>query len=312
METRAHHVIIGLFTVVAVIAALLFALWLGRPSADRNYDYYIIGFTRAVGGLSVGSSVEYSGIPVGEVIDLSLDPEDPRRVRAFVRVYDDTPVNQDTKASLALANITGAMKIQLYGGTPESPRLEGSIQDPPVITAEPSPIGAVLETGEGLILSISELLVSANQLLSEQNIERVSQTLVNLEQTTGVIAGQSQDIGEALSQFASLTEEANTALEEITQLARNTNVALNDEERGLLTQAGESIAALERASERLDQLLADNQGALNSGMQGFEELGPALTELRNTLSNLNRITQSLEENPRDFLFRGEEAREFEP
>lgn len=30
METRAHHVLIGLFTVLVVGGALLFALWLGK------------------------------------------------------------------------------------------------------------------------------------------------------------------------------------------------------------------------------------------------------------------------------------------
>lgn len=42
METRAHHVLIGLFTVLAVGGALLFALWLGKSSMDREYNYYEI------------------------------------------------------------------------------------------------------------------------------------------------------------------------------------------------------------------------------------------------------------------------------
>ncbi len=36
METRAHHVLIGLFTVLVVGAALMFALWLGKSDADRQ------------------------------------------------------------------------------------------------------------------------------------------------------------------------------------------------------------------------------------------------------------------------------------
>ena len=56
METRAHHVLIGLFTVLAVGGALLFALWLGKSSMDREYNYYEISFNRAVSGLSNGSA----------------------------------------------------------------------------------------------------------------------------------------------------------------------------------------------------------------------------------------------------------------
>lgn len=311
METRAHHVIIGLFTVLAVAGILLFALWLGKP-ASEGYGYYIIGFTRAVSGLSVGSRVEYSGIRVGEVVKLSLGPEDPSRVRALIRVAEDTPVNADTQADLALANISGAMKIQLYGGTPESPRIDGDIDDPPLIMAEASSIGAVLESGEGLVTSVGELLERANELLSAQNLERVRQTLEHLEQSTRVISQQRDDISQGIKQFARLSAEANTALEEITRLARNTDAALNHEERGLLSQAGESVTALAGASNQLEELLAQNEDALNSGMQGVGELGPALEELRTTLGNLNRITRRLEENPSGFLFRGEEMQEFEP
>ena len=36
MEPKAHHVIIGFFTLAAVSAALLFALWLGKSSAHNR------------------------------------------------------------------------------------------------------------------------------------------------------------------------------------------------------------------------------------------------------------------------------------
>ena len=70
METRAHHVLIGLFTVLAVGCALLFALWMGKSSVDSEFKLYDVVFTEAVSGLSVGSTVQYSGIKVGDVIRL--------------------------------------------------------------------------------------------------------------------------------------------------------------------------------------------------------------------------------------------------
>ena len=35
METRAHHILIGLFTLLGIGAALLFVLWLGKTGGDR-------------------------------------------------------------------------------------------------------------------------------------------------------------------------------------------------------------------------------------------------------------------------------------
>ncbi|MBE7926240.1 MULTISPECIES: MlaD family protein [Pseudomonadaceae] len=312
METRAHHVLIGLFTVLAVGCALLFALWLGKSSMDREYSYYDVGFRQAVSGLSIGNSVEYSGIKVGDVTALWLDPEDPRKVRARIRVYGGTPIKENTQARLALANITGSMVIQLHGGTPKSPRLEGSRDNPPLIIADPSPLSALLENGEDLMSNINKLLVSANLIFSEENTTRLARTLEHLEQATRVLSEQRSDIGNALRQFGQLSSQANTLMGELSALAQNANGMLDDQGRSVLDSAAKSMDALNRSTARLDRLLADNEGALNSGLQGFNELGPAVNELRSTLGALRRVTQRLEDNPSGFLLGREKLQEFTP
>lgn len=77
METRAHHVLIGLVTVLVVAGAMLFGLWLAKSSVDSTFKDYEVVFNEAVTGLSKGSAVQYSGIKVGDVISLRLDPNDP-------------------------------------------------------------------------------------------------------------------------------------------------------------------------------------------------------------------------------------------
>ena len=72
------------------------------------------------------------------------------------------------------------------------------------------------------------------------------------------------------------------------------------------------MAALERSTTRLDSLLAENQGALNNGMQGFNELAPAINELRSTLGALRRVTQRLEDNPSGFQLGRDKIEEFTP
>lgn len=312
METRAHHVLIGLFTVVAVGCALLFALWLGKSSMDREYSYYDIGFSQAVSGLSSGSSVEYSGIKVGDVVQLWLEPDDPRKVRARIRVYGGTPIKSDTQARLALANITGSMVIQLHGGTPESPRLKGHPDNPPLIVADPSSLSALLENGEDLMSNINNLLLSANQIFSEENTTRLSRTLEHLEQATSVLSDQRGDLAQTLQQFNQLSQQANTVMGELSSLARNANGLLDEQGRSVLDSAAHSMKALDRTTARLDTLLEDNQGALNNGMQGFNELGPAINELRTTLGALRRVTQRLEDNPSGFLLGRDKLQEFNP
>ena len=91
METRARHVLIGLFTLIVAALAVLFALWLGRSEHSRDFHLYDIAFEEAVSGLSRGSTVEFNGIRVGDVVDLRLDPDNPRNVFARVRVERTPP-----------------------------------------------------------------------------------------------------------------------------------------------------------------------------------------------------------------------------
>src|SRR5690606_13238633 len=103
METRAHHVLIGAFTLLVVAAALAFVLWLAKSHTDQDYGVYDVVFNEAVTGLSKGGGVQYRGITVGEVTQLSLAPDDPRKVIARIRVAGQTPIKVDTHAKLALA-----------------------------------------------------------------------------------------------------------------------------------------------------------------------------------------------------------------
>ncbi|MBV7487959.1 ABC transporter permease [Pseudomonas fluorescens] len=312
METRAHHVLIGLFTVIVVTAALLFGLWLAKSSVDTEFKDYEVVFNEAVSGLSQGSSVQYSGIKVGDVISLRLDPKDPRRVLARIRLAGDTPVKEDTQAKLALTGVTGTSIIQLSGGTPQSPTLKGKDGNLPTIVASPSPIARLLNDSEDLMAGVSTLMHNANLMFSTENIERISNTLEHLEQTTGAIAEQRGDIRQTMQQLASVGKQANTMLEQTTALMRNANGLLNEHGKEALGSAEQAMKSLQESSATLNKLITTNQDSLNSGMQGLNGLGPAVREMRETLSSLRTITTRLEANPSGYLLGSDKTKEFTP
>ncbi|MEO6678425.1 MAG: MlaD family protein [Pseudomonas sp.] len=312
METRAHHVLIGLFTVIVVAGALLFGLWLAKSSVDTEFKDYEIVFNEAVSGLSKGSAVQYSGIKVGDVVSLRLDPKDPRRVLARIRLGGETPIKEDTQAKLALTGITGTSIIQLSGGTPQSPKLKGKDGELPTIIAAPSPIARLLNDSNDLMAGVSTLMHNANLMFSTENVERISQTLEHLEQTTGTIAEQRGDIRQAMQQLASIGKQASATLEQTTALMRNANGLLNDQGKQMFGSAGQAMKSLEQTTATIDKLLTTNQDSLNSGMQGLNGLAPAVRELRDTLSSLRAISQRLEANPSGYLLGSDKNKEFTP
>jgi phospholipid/cholesterol/gamma-HCH transport system substrate-binding protein len=305
MEPRAHHVLIGLFTVLMVAAALGFALWLSKASSDQELRDYDVIFNEAVSGLSQGSVVQYSGIKVGDVISLRLDPNDPRKVRAHIRISANTPIKEDTRARLSITGITGAALIQLHSGSPESPVLVSKDDQRAEIIADRSPLSRLMSNGEDLVLSVTRLLNRANQLFSRDNIGRISRTLENIEQTSASVAEQRDELRQALQQMSTASQEA-------ADLMRNANQLLSGQGREALDSASRLMASLERSSTHVERLLGDNRDALDGGMQGIGELGPTIIELRETLSSLRSFARRLEEDPAGYLLRSDTIKEFQP
>ncbi|RWU27002.1 MCE family protein [Pseudomonas alkylphenolica] len=312
METRAHHVLIGLVSVIVVVGAMLFGLWLTKSSVDSTFKDYEVVFNEAVSGLSKGSSVQYSGIKVGDVTSLRLDPADPRRVLARIRLSADTPVKEDTRAKLTLTGITGTSFIQLSGGTPQSPELKGKSGKLPVIVASPSPIARLLDNSSDLLTNINVLVHNANELFSEDNAAHLSKTLTNLEQTTAVFSDQRDDIRTAIQQLSQLGNQASAMLKQTNDLVRNANGLLSTQGKQTFGSAEQAMQSLAQSTATLNSLLNDNREALSGGAQGLNQLAPAIRELRQTLTALKAISQRLEANPSGYLLGRETNKEFEP
>jgi len=299
METRAHHILIGLFTVFGIGAALLFVLWLGKSGVDRQYTQYDIVFQEAVTGLSRGSTVEFNGIRVGDVASLRLDPADPRRVLARVRVERDAPVRSDTRALLVPAGITGLFFIRFSSGDdPNSTPLLPQDNSIPAIIAQPSPMSRLMADGEDVMTNVNQVLIRITDLLSQENVARLDATLHNLQEFTGALAERRDDLSAAIDATSSLLQ--------------TTDQLVDVELRGALADARKSVAALERTMGSIEGVVSDNRGNLDTGLRGLADVGPAMTELRGTMASLRAITRELEENPRDYLMGRQPTREFTP
>jgi phospholipid/cholesterol/gamma-HCH transport system substrate-binding protein len=312
METRAHHILIGLFTVIIVIGGLLFGVWLAKAHSDQEWNYYDVVFNEAVTGLSRGSAVQYNGIRLGDVNQLRLDPNDPRRVLARIRVSGDTPLRKDTHAKLALTGVTGVAIIQLSGGSPGSPLLVGHDGEVPIINADTSQLAKLLSNSEDLITNINQAAAHASELLSPENVHRIERTLDHLDKTTGVIADEREDIRSLIKQLDVATKQANETLAESRDLVHNANGLVQGQGKATLESAQRAMASLEHSMASIDRLINDNSDALNGGAASLGDLAPALRELRDTLSSLRSITRRLDENPSGYLFGREKTKEFTP
>lgn len=305
METRAHHVIIGLFTLLAGAGAVLFAVWISNANTSSDYRYYTVVFREAVTGLSRGSAVQYRGIPIGDITELGLDPEDPSQVLAGIRISGTAPITRDTKARLTFTGITGNTVIELVPGDPNSPLLDGDGTQAARIPATPSPISSLLANGEDLMTNINQLVSNARNMLSDENAERIARTLESIEVAAGSLSSQGDDV-------KALVNELTAASREATELITNANTLVNEQGTRTLNNVEQTLESIASTSETLEQLLVDNSDAFSSGMQGLGQLEPAISELRGSLTALRSITRRLEDNPARFLLGRDTFEEYEP
>ena len=129
METRANHIWVGTVTLLLMAGLAALLIWIARLSQHEQNDYDIF-FKQSVDGVAKGSEVSYSGVPVGQVKEITLWEKDPSFVRVRIKVDRKVPILQGTTASLQ-GSFTGVSTIQLSGA------IKGA---PPI--AEPGPGGA--------------------------------------------------------------------------------------------------------------------------------------------------------------------------
>ncbi len=307
METRANYVLIGAFTLLAGVCLLLFALWAAKFSADRNWRRYEVIFNEPVTGLTEGGSVQYNGIAVGTVDRLSLDRDDARRVIALLKLKADAPVKVDTKAKLSQQGITGVPFIQLTGGSPQAALLEPDDNgDIPIIRTEPSALQNIADTANRLVSRM-------DQLLSEENIKRVSETLDHVEEATRAVSDHREDIASLIANARQASETLNATLATANGSIERIDRDVVRQLPALMDKLDAAVGKLDSAAGNANAMIAENRPAVQSfANDGLAQLGPTLAELRGLIRDLRRISDRLEGGAARYILGRDAPKEFEP
>jgi phospholipid/cholesterol/gamma-HCH transport system substrate-binding protein len=303
METKANYVLIGAFTLAISIFGLLFALWAANWSSEREWNNYRIVFNEAVTGLFDGGSVRYNGITVGTIQALRLAPNDPRKVIADVRINAETPIKVDTHAKISQDGLTGPTFIQLSGGSPNAALLvPGESDERPVIATEPSALQNIADTANRLVTRM-------DQVLSDENVRRISASLDNIEKLTGSVAAQRQDLGQLIVNAREATEELKSTLVTthgaVDRLDRDVIARMP----AMMDKLDRTLSQLESTANNANGMIAENRAPLANGMQ---QLGPTLTELRSLVRDLRRVAGRLDSNPAGYVLGRQQPKEFVP
>jgi phospholipid/cholesterol/gamma-HCH transport system substrate-binding protein len=283
-----------------LIGTIVFVLWLTNFAFSQRYDTYDVVFQGPISGLSRGGDVQFNGIKVGEVSDITLDPDDPNLVHVKARVRSDTPVRQDSVATLDPQGITGVTFIQITAGTRALPLLKNVIPhgQPLVIHSKPGALSDLLSGGGNLVQRALETLNRVNQVLSDANIKRFSNTMENIQDVTAELNKRKQIIADADHAIQS----ADTAAQQITTLAKSAQGLVDSNGKQTLTKITDAATQIESAAHDLDGMINKLKGPTSDfATNGLPQVTSAIASLQSATDNLNHLISEVEANPRGFI-----------
>jgi len=279
METRAHYVLIGLFTIAVACGAAGFVYWFSNLNDGGARAIYRIVFEGSVSGLRVGSAVLFNGLRVGDVTDVTIDPQNAGRVLATVSVDQQTPVQTDTKIGLTFQGLTGIASVAMQGGSGQ--RVTSRNGQPPTLAADPASSQDVTDAARQLLGRVDKLVVD--------NQAALAATLRNLEQVTGTLQSTLERNSEHIDRI----------------VAGLDNLSGGPEGKGDIQEAAKSIRQL---ADNLDKRTAEITSGVNRlTASGSREITSLAADGRRTLNEIDRAVRNLDRNPQRLLFGGGNA-----
>jgi phospholipid/cholesterol/gamma-HCH transport system substrate-binding protein len=311
METRANYVWVGAVTLVLLAALAAFIVWIAGfgTSNDKQYDIF---FPQAVEGLSEGSTVSFSGVPVGKVTDMRVW-KDPQFVQVRISVKKDTPVLQGTTATV-LGSFTGISTIQLDGGKPGSPPITAIGRDGvPEIQPKAGGIGAILSSAPQLLDSLTSLTDRLTELLSPQNQHSIGNILHNTDLMTRNMADASPRLNDTLAQLQATLAQAQATLAQAQQTLGSADQMLNKEGPSVADNIRETMASVRKAADEAQAALADARPAARELSQStLPQADAALRDLKRTTEALRQMTETIQNHGAGSLLKGKNLPDYKP
>src|SRR5271155_1538537 len=302
METRANYVLIGAFTLAAVVGAFLFVMWIAGYGSSGSHRSYQVVFGGSVSGLSNGANVSFNGIKVGEVTHLTFSRSDPHQVVADIDVNADAPIDRNTRARLETQGLTGGAVVALLGGATAGSPLVGQNGRPPVIYAGQSvQLQDIIDNVAALSTKATSVLDDADKIIAD-NAPTIHSALANIDQFSKALADNSsgvdaalKSVGEIGKQIGPLAARLQTLSDDADRLVQSIDT---DQVRAIVDNVQSLSAKGVSVVDRADKLLADHSDSIHSTLQSADVFAKTLADnapnVDVTLKNLAEISKTVQ------------------
>jgi phospholipid/cholesterol/gamma-HCH transport system substrate-binding protein len=335
---RIHSWAIGLFLILGIglFTTILFLIGNRHDIFGKHVEYY--AEFSDISGLPRGAQVRVAGIEAGEVkgIEIPSSPASKFRLKLQVRTSARGMIRTDSLVSIKTEGLVGDKYVFIRQGTSAAAEAADGATLP---SKEPFDLGEALEKAAPLLDKSSALLDNLQGSVTDLHgrldvaLESVTKTVNHVD---GLVTVVQPDIKKMAGNASQITDTINAIVSDLNAGKGPIGLLLKDETtrkqlQATLSNAQQATSNLSDASARADRILADVQSRdlaakaqailenvqamsaqLNQTIKGA--LGPdnmgedGATNIRETLTNLNRGTANLAEDTEalkhEFFFRG--------
>jgi phospholipid/cholesterol/gamma-HCH transport system substrate-binding protein len=121
---NSRAIIVGIFVFIGLAIFIITVLTLGSQRKTFSDSIIVKSFFDNVNGLQKGNNIWFSGVKVGTIKSVKLQQNGKVEVDMSVEEQSVNYIPKNAKARLSTDGLIGNKIIEIYGGDPNSPRIE--------------------------------------------------------------------------------------------------------------------------------------------------------------------------------------------
>ncbi|MDB5049923.1 MAG: Mammalian cell entry related domain protein [Fibrobacteres bacterium] len=272
----------------AFLAVVLF-LMVGKKIFTKKVPYYT-KLVESVSGLELGTPVKQNGVEVGNISAINTDSADISKSVVHFEVAAGTPMKADMVATMGSYGITGLKYLEITGGSYSAPDVPRGGE----VKSELSTLGKITLRADSIAYKIDRLLgnvISFTESQNREQLERLVRSSANLSSSLDSLATDINRVkpGKRMDNILGSMEVASSTLK--TKIQRMEVEQTVHEYR----KAAEGMTGV---AQKVDLTVLRVQ----------EDLAQSMSNLKETMKNMNTFSRQIKENP-SVLLRGEEKQE---
>jgi phospholipid/cholesterol/gamma-HCH transport system substrate-binding protein len=293
METKANYVLVGIFTLVAIIAAFVFVYWTAQFGERGETALLRVRIPGSASGLGRGSAVLFNGVKVGDVQRVYIDVNDPTIAIADTEVDRLTPITKSTRADIGIAGLTGQANIELRGANLAEPKLLDEAEEAgriAEITASPSAVTNLLETAQDIFKRADSVLSNLEGFVNDVR-GPLTATINNAEKFSEALGNNADGVDDFLAsvtklsdQLASASDKLDSTLDAAEGLIRSVD---KEQVKNIVTNVETVTRNLSETSEQIDGVVSRVDGAVKSITEFSDGARETLAEVDKILAGVD-------------------------